>query len=84
LISHCAARFETLRRELDKGFVGTTLPDTAANPNGREPPHSVFWQIGRRIAGGGHLHRRIYEIEAGDSWRKSAHRESLFALITSP
>jgi dienelactone hydrolase len=37
-----AARFETLRRELGKGFVDTTLPDSAANLNGRKPPHSVF------------------------------------------
>jgi dienelactone hydrolase len=37
-----AARFETLRRELGAGFVGTTLPDTAANPKGRQPPHGVF------------------------------------------
>jgi dienelactone hydrolase len=37
-----AARFETLRRELGQGFVGTTLPDSAANPRGRKPPHSVF------------------------------------------
>ena len=40
--------------------------------------------LGRRIAGGGHRHRPIYEIEAGDSWRRSAHRRSLFASITSP
>jgi hypothetical protein len=37
-----AARFQTLRRELGKGFVGSTLPDGAANPKGRKPPHSVF------------------------------------------
>ncbi|HMA72587.1 MAG TPA: dienelactone hydrolase family protein [Xanthobacteraceae bacterium] len=37
-----AARFETLRRELGNGFVGITLPDSAANPQGRKPPHSVF------------------------------------------
>ena len=37
-----AARFETLRRELGAGFVGTTLLDSAANPRGRKPPHSVF------------------------------------------
>lgn len=37
-----AVRFETLRRELGEGFVGTTLPDGAANPKGRKPPHSVF------------------------------------------
>jgi dienelactone hydrolase len=37
-----AARFEKLRRELGRGFVGTTLPDSAANPHGRKPPHSVF------------------------------------------
>jgi predicted ATPase len=34
--------FETLRRVLGDGFVGTTLPDSAGNPNGRMPPHSVF------------------------------------------
>jgi dienelactone hydrolase len=37
-----AERFETLKRELGKGFVGTTLPDSTANPKGRKPPHSVF------------------------------------------
>jgi dienelactone hydrolase len=37
-----AVRFETLERELGKGFSGTTLPDSAANPKGRKPPHSVF------------------------------------------
>lgn len=37
-----SARFETLRRELGPGFIGTTLPDSAANPKGRRPPHSVF------------------------------------------
>ncbi|OAF07747.1 hypothetical protein AYJ54_16710 [Bradyrhizobium centrolobii] len=37
-----AERFETLQRELGKGFVGTTLPDSAANPKGRKPPHSLF------------------------------------------
>lgn len=37
-----AARFETLSRELGDGFVGTTLPDSAGNPTGRKPPHSVF------------------------------------------
>jgi dienelactone hydrolase len=37
-----ATRFETLQRELGKGFIGTTLPDSAANPRGRKPPHSVF------------------------------------------
>jgi dienelactone hydrolase len=37
-----ATRFETLRRELGNGFVGTNLPDRAANPKGRKPPHSVF------------------------------------------
>lgn len=37
-----AARFETLSRELGKGFAGTTLPDSVANPAGRKPPHSVF------------------------------------------
>src|SRR5712671_2658090 len=40
--------------------------------------------LGRRIAGGGHRRRPSYEIEAGDSERRSAHRGSLFALITSP
>src|SRR5260370_33418251 len=38
--------------------------------------------LGRRIAGGGHRHHPIYEIEVGHSW--SAHRRNLFALITSP
>jgi hypothetical protein len=28
--------------ELSDGFVGTTLPDSAGNPNGRIPPHSMF------------------------------------------
>ena len=37
-----AVRFETLGRELGMGFIGTTLPDSAANPKGRKPPHSVF------------------------------------------
>jgi dienelactone hydrolase len=37
-----ASRFDALRRELGKGFIGTTLPDSAGNPNGRKPPHSVF------------------------------------------
>jgi dienelactone hydrolase len=37
-----AARFATLRRELGNGFVGATLPDSAGNPHGRKPPHSVF------------------------------------------
>jgi len=37
-----AARFVTLRRELGAGFVGTTVPDSAANPKGQNPPHSVF------------------------------------------
>jgi dienelactone hydrolase len=37
-----ASKFETLQRELGQGFVGTTLPDSAANPKGRKPPHSVF------------------------------------------
>jgi hypothetical protein len=40
--------------------------------------------LGRRIAGSGHRRRPIYEIEAGDFWRRSAHHGSLFALITSP
>jgi hypothetical protein len=39
----CSAdRFETLRRELGRGFVGTVLPDATANPDGRKPPHGVF------------------------------------------
>jgi hypothetical protein len=42
-----AARFETLERELGDAFVGTTLPDSAANPKSLmaqagKPPHSVF------------------------------------------
>lgn len=42
-----AARFETLQRELGAGFVGTTLPDSAANPQSPRvrsghPPHSAF------------------------------------------
>jgi dienelactone hydrolase len=37
-----AARFETLSSELGKGFIGRTLPDSAGNPTGRKPPHSVF------------------------------------------
>jgi dienelactone hydrolase len=37
-----AARFETLRRELGDGFIEITLPDSAANPGGRKPPHGVF------------------------------------------
>jgi dienelactone hydrolase len=37
------ARFETLERELGKnGFAARTLPDSAGNPNGRKPSHSVF------------------------------------------
>jgi hypothetical protein len=46
------------------------------------PPTYNPWQIGRRIASGDHRHRRIYEIEAGILDR-SAHRGSLFTLITS-
>jgi hypothetical protein len=46
-------------------------------------PRVNFWQIDRRIAGGGHRHRPIYKIEAGDSWRRSVHRRNLFASITS-
>ena len=34
--------FETLQEELGKGFIGTALLSSAANPNGRKPPHSVF------------------------------------------
>jgi dienelactone hydrolase len=37
-----AARLETLQEELGKGFIGRTLPDSTANPKGRQPPHSVF------------------------------------------
>jgi dienelactone hydrolase len=37
-----AERFETLRTKLGKGFIGTTLPDSAGNPTGLQPPHSVF------------------------------------------
>jgi len=42
-----AARFETLGRELGDAFVGRTLPDSAANPQGPlaragKPPHCVF------------------------------------------
>ena len=38
-----AARFETLERELGKnGFAARSLPDSAGNPAGRKPPHSVF------------------------------------------
>jgi len=37
-----APRFDTLRQELGNGFVGRTLPDSAGNPTGRKPPHSVF------------------------------------------
>jgi hypothetical protein len=44
-------------------------------------PPSNPWQIGRRIAGGGHRHRPIYEIEAGDSWRRSAHRGICLRLL---
>ena len=36
------ARFEALQAALGPGFVGTSLADTAANPLGRTPPHSVF------------------------------------------
>lgn len=31
-----------VRRELGSGFIGTTLPDNAANTKGRKLPHSVF------------------------------------------
>lgn len=42
-----AARFETLERELGDAFLGTTLPDSAADPKSPmaqagKPPHSVF------------------------------------------
>ena len=43
-------------------------------------PPSNPWQI----AGRGHRHRPIYQIEAGDSRRRGAHRGSLFALIKGP
>lgn len=39
-------RFARLERELGSGFMGETLPDSAANPEGMKargrPPHSVF------------------------------------------
>jgi len=35
-------RFATLRERLGKGFIGTELPDSAGNPAGLQPPHSVF------------------------------------------
>ena len=35
-------RFETLRTRLGAGFVGRELPDSAGNPAGLQPPHSVF------------------------------------------
>lgn len=42
-----ARRFETLEKALGRGFVGSVLPDTAANPlspmaRAKQPPHSVF------------------------------------------
>lgn len=37
-----AARFEAYERALSPGFTGTVLPDSAGNPAGRKPPHSVF------------------------------------------
>jgi dienelactone hydrolase len=37
-----AERFATLRERLGAGFIGTTLPDSAGNPAGLQPPHSVF------------------------------------------
>jgi len=37
-----AARFEAYQRALGDGFVGAVLPDSAGNPAGRSPPHSVF------------------------------------------
>ena len=63
-----------------------SLPDRTFRSSQRRRRHPRVhpWQIGRRIADGGHRHRPIYEIEAGDSWRRSAHRRSLFASITSP
>ena len=39
-----AVRFEAFERALAPGFTGTVLPDTAGNPAGRTPPHSVFTQ----------------------------------------
>jgi hypothetical protein len=37
-----AERFHTLQERLGAGFVGRTLPDSAGNPAGLQPPHSVF------------------------------------------
>jgi dienelactone hydrolase len=41
-----ASRFETLRAAFGDAFIGTELPDSAANPAGMKaqgkPPHSVF------------------------------------------
>lgn len=37
-----AARFEAYERALAPGFTGAVLPDSAGNPKGRTPPHSVF------------------------------------------
>jgi dienelactone hydrolase len=41
-----ASRFETLRTAFGDAFIGTELPDSAANPTGMKaqgkPPHSVF------------------------------------------
>jgi dienelactone hydrolase len=37
-----AERFETLQQRLGAGFVARTLPDSAGNPAGLQPPHSVF------------------------------------------
>lgn len=36
------ARFEALQAALGDGFAGTSLPDSAGNPQGMVPPHSVF------------------------------------------
>jgi len=36
------ARFEALQAALGDGFVGTSFPDSAGNPRGMVPPHSVF------------------------------------------
>jgi hypothetical protein len=35
-------RFKALQAALGDGFVGTSFPDSAGNPGGMVPPHSVF------------------------------------------
>jgi len=37
-----AERFQTVQDRLGAGFVARTLPDSAGNPAGLQPPHSVF------------------------------------------